>query len=501
MSRPSAHVERRAPAGEAKLSGAVLGWMAGVVGVGAVMLSGGPASLPVRAPVLAVLAGAGLFVCLMARRRAGGFPACEIGVVYIAVVSLYALYPLIGFAANGFQFTPFSDERLYMRAPSPAEVGALGWWYAAHLSAFGAAYLLVSGRAPVRVPSRPPERATVSVAVCAYVAITLFFLFLGSFFDLTARTYAASYLVFRQLPLPLAQLANHLGGARFTLELVVLTALFAQYRRWRWLIAAWLALMTLAAFARLGARTEVVLAWTSAGMLYHHLVRPLALRQVVTAGAAGIVLFTVLGFLRVGWSPTLVEAGLDLFRRSSEFEIILGNALDLTYRTANGEVPALPPAFYLTDLLALVPQQLLSLEKVAPAVWYVNTFYPIYAAQGGGLAFGTIAESVVGGGWIDTIGRGAALGLALGLLHRYCARGRAGFWAFVGYLWATALVYQSFRNTTFSLVGLWFYRFLPVAAGVVVMAGVVRAVQQGHGRAAARQAAVAVDGVAGSRPG
>lgn len=494
-------VERRTPSGEPKLSGAVLGWMAGAVGVGAVMLSGGEASLPVRVPALAVLVGAGLFVCLMAHRRAKGFPVCEIGVVYVAVVSLYALYPLIGFLANGLRYTPVSDGRLYALAPSPAEVGAIGWWYAAHLSAFGAAYLFVSGRASVRVPSRPPDRATVSVAVYAYLAITLFFLFLGSFFDLTARTYAESYLVSRRLPLPLAQLANHLGGARFTLELIVLVALFAQYRRWRWLIAAWLSLMTLVAFAQLGSRTEVVLVWASAAMLYHHLVRPLALRQVVTAGVAGLGIFTVLGVLRGGWGLADAVAPLDLFRRSSEFEVVLANALDLTYRTANGEVPPLPPAFYLTDLLALVPQQLLPLAKVTPADWYVNTFYPIYAAEGGGFVFGTIAESVVGWGWIDTIGRGVALGVVLGLLHRYCSRGRAGFWAFVGYVWATTLSYQSFRNTTFSLVGLCLYRFLPVAAGVLIVAGIVRVVGQRYRAEAAQEAALAADGVVGTRTG
>jgi hypothetical protein len=91
------------------------------------------------------------------------------------------------------------------------------------------------------------------------------------------------------------------------------------------------------------------------------------------------------------------------------------------------------------------------------------------------LAFGSIAGSVLGGGWIDAAGRGAALGLLLAQAHRYNARNGATFWSFIFYVWATVSAYHSLRAATFGPVGYLFYRFLPVAITVKVLASVPRA--------------------------
>ena len=42
------------------------------------------------------------------------------------------------------------------------------------------------------------------------------------------------------------------------------------------------------------------------------------------------------------------------------------------------------------------------------------------------------------------------------------------------YVWVTVSVYQSFRATTFVLLGLLFYRFLPVALAVGLLSHVLR---------------------------
>jgi hypothetical protein len=128
-----------------------------------------------------------------------------------------------------------------------------------------------------------------------------------------------------------------------------------------------------------------------------------------------------------------------------------------------------------------VPQQLLPIEKISPSVWYVNTFYPIYAAMGGGFVFGSITESVLGGGWVDAVGRGAALGLLMAQIHRHHARGGGKFWSFIFYTWATVSAYQSFRTTTFVLAGYAVYRFLPMAIGVSLLASVLRAMPRRTG--------------------
>jgi len=286
-------------------------------------------------------------------------------------------------------------------------------------------------------------------------------------------------LAYRRLPLVHAQLINHLttvGGARFILELVLLAALFANYQRWRPVIAGWLVVMAILAFVRLGNRTELVLFVGAVVMMYHYGVRRLRFWHVAAGGVIGLGVFLLLGVLRHVEATGVNTTGINpIFGYASEFENNFANAYDLGRLRALGLTDDLPTAFYLADLLAFVPQQLLPFEKMSPAVWYVTRFYPIYAASGGGLAFGSIAESVLGGGWLDAVVRGGALGFILALVYRWHARTSGRLWPFILYVWLTLLAYNSFRGTTFMLFGLLVYRFVPVWLGVTVIASMLRA--------------------------
>jgi hypothetical protein len=182
-------------------------------------------------PILAATGSAGAFCWWLPRQRGDGFPYFEIGVVYVAVVWLYTVFPLVGLLVNGLRQTAANDMRLYLFRPTPGEVGLIGWYEAGHLAAFAAVYLMWRGRVKAREREFPlPDRATVVAAVSVYLVIAAYFLFLDFRFDLSARTYLESYLVTRRLPLEFAQLANHLGGARFILELVILAAMFRAIR-------------------------------------------------------------------------------------------------------------------------------------------------------------------------------------------------------------------------------------------------------------------------------
>ena len=456
----------------------VLGWLAAAFGGLVLAVAVGTEErMPVVLPIVAATGSAGAFCWAVWRRGRDGFPYFEIGVVYVAVVWLYTVFPLVGFLVNGLRYTRFNDQRLFVLQPTPGEIGSIGWYSTAHLTAFVAAYLLWRGRVRAReAPFPSPDRATVVTALFAYLMIGAYFLFLAQFFDLSARTYAETYLVLSRLPLELAQLANHLGEARFILELVFLAALFSRYAKWRLLIAVWLTGTVVVTFVRQGSRTELVLLFAATAMMYHHAVRRLRLRYVAFCGATGLGLFLLLGFLRFVREPAALTADVNpIFGHATEFETILSNAYGLSRLKASGALEDMPIAFYLADLLALIPQQALPVVKVSPAVWYVTTFFPDHAAMGAAFAFGTVAESIVGGGWLDAVGRGAVLGLLLAMIHRYLVQRVPTFWSFIFYVWATVSVYQSFRATTFILVSFFFYRFLPMAIGVKMLASVLRA--------------------------
>ncbi len=426
-------------------------------------------TLFVTAPLTVGLFVVASFWWVLWRRRHRVVPWFEIGAVYVAVVALYMVYPLIGFLALGQSYTPLNDERLYMMQPEAESIGHIGWLYVCHLGSFAAIYLLVRGRLPRgTIVLRQPRLPVVIAIVVVYLAIQGFDTILGLFYDMSSDSYLGTYLVTRRLPLILAQLANHLNGIKYVLTVLLLAALFTRYSASRGIIIGWIAVMAVITIMKLGSRTELVLLILSAAIMYDRLVRPIRPSFLMAVAVVGLTGFIAFGALRN--EVRLIEDGvlLNPFSYSSEFETLFANAVHLdSVRRSIGELPV---PFYLADFAALVPQQFVPFTKVDRGAWYVNRFFPEYAAMGGGLAFGTISESVLTGGWLAALAAGAALGLCFATLHRFYTTRAGSFWIFVLYVWVTTLSYQSFRNSTFHLLVLFTYRFVPAVLFVNLLA-------------------------------
>jgi oligosaccharide repeat unit polymerase len=340
-----------------------------------------------------------------------------------------------------------------------------------------ALYLVVRDRLPlVQRPLRVPSLAVFVAVGTLYVIVQGFSIFVGLFYDTSASNYLETYLVQRRLPLLLAQAFNHLNGMKSALAIVLLASLFSRYPRTRSIIVWWIVVTALITVTRLGSRTELVLLVLTSAMMYQLVVRPLSLRFVVATAGVGLAGFIALGLRRHALLP---DSSFNPFAYASEFEVLMANAVDLAWKQSTGSLGILPEGFHLADLTGLVPQQLAPFQKVDPADWYVSTFYPTYAAQGGGLAFGTIAEAVLSGGWLSACARGAALGFCFAKIHRFYASHSSNYWVLAAYVWLTSLSYQAFRNRTFVLLLLFVYRFLPVMIAVKVLVTILnRAARQ-----------------------
>jgi oligosaccharide repeat unit polymerase len=426
-------------------------------------------TLPVTAPLWTALVVSTFFYWVLWRRRRHVIPWFELGAVYVAALTLYTAYPLVGFLAIDGHYAITNDVRLWMLQPSGQQVGAIAWLYVSHLGAFVAAYLIVRGRLPVtRRPLRQPSFAVFIAVGALYLAIQGFIIFVGLFYDMSANSYLETYLVQQRLPLLVAQVFNHLSGMKHALTMVLLAALFSRYPRSQPVIIWWIVITALITVTRFGSRTELVLLIMASAMMYQLVVRPLSLPFVLAVAGVGLIGFIAFGILR---SASLSAAGSSSnpFSYASEFEILMGNAIDLAQKQLTGSLGVLPDGFHLADFTGLVPQQLAPFKKVDPADWYVHTFYPLYAAQGGGLAFGTIAEAVLTGGWMSAAARGAALGFCFAKIHRFYEHHASSYWVLAAYVWLATLSYQSFRNRTFVLLLLFVYRFLPVVIMVKVL--------------------------------
>lgn len=439
------------------------------------LLTAEGSALAVAAPLIATLACTLLLILLLARRRRGDVLWFEIGLVYASVVTIYAVYPLAGFLALGQRYTPYSDLRLQQIAPDAALMGRIGWLYAIHLLAFVVCYVTVRGRLPLRVARPVSPRVSVGLAALAfYLAISGFTIVLGWFYDTSAASYLESYLVARRLPLLVAQIAGHLNGAQYPLAIALLVLLFSRYPRSRPILIAWIIGTGVVTALRLGNRTEFALFAFALAISYHALVRRISVRLISVGALAGLAGFVAFGILRAGAAGVSGHAWYAVpFAMSSEFEVLFANALHLDHVLASRADLRLPDLFYLGDLLALVPQQIAPFTKFDPSAWYVNTFFPEYAAAGGGLAFGLVAESLLTGGWASAAGRGTVLGLLFAAVHRlYIHRGER-FWVFVFYVWLTTSSYQAFRASTLYLLVPFVYRFLLVMAAVKLTAAML----------------------------
>jgi hypothetical protein len=223
--------------------------------------------------------------------------------------------------------------------------------------------------------------------------------------------------------------------------------------------------------ARLGSRTEFALLVFATAMIYHSFVRRISTRLTTTAAVLGIMSFVAFGIWRSGLTDVSGRPWYAMpFAHSSEFEVLFTNGLHLDRLQAQGVDFRLPPAFYFGGLANILPQQLAPYRKFDAPAWYVTTFFPQYAAAGGGLAFGVVAESVLTGGWLSAMARGAFLGVLFAGIHRLYIRRGGSLWVFVFYVWVTTLSYQSVRATTLFLAPLFLYQFLVVVMAVTFTA-------------------------------
>ena len=401
------------------------------------------------------LAAAIVFLLLWRLQFRGRLSYADPGIFFILVICLYTAIPLLMFEYYDYTFGRFTDPRLYhivLDATLIADV-----WLSANLAmaGFGAAYLAFrKPRMPTLdyVPRGAVGALWIGLALSIGVNIIAFLGRGGGSGGGGVNAYADEYLFFRTMPVYVIQIVNIL---LVTFQ-VAAFGLFAYYlRQKKFLIASGLLIACLAFFLVVtDARTMLVLLAGGFFILRDHLDKRLSPIVLGSAAVAGLFVFLFLGFIREGGMAITDAAG------RNEFVAIFVTALDIQQLYITGSTLDMNYNLLLGDLFRLVPQQLLTFEKIDPATWYVANFYPHFAESGGGLAFGMVSEAALSGGGVSALLRGAALGTLISIAINYLTR-VPSIWRLIIYAWLFINLYQCFRDTTFTLVGRFAFQFLP----------------------------------------
>jgi hypothetical protein len=399
--------------------------------------------------VLAAVTGASFlaFVFLWSQRFRPTLSYVDPGLLFQFVIVLYTVFPLVTFWYYDFQFGNSGDSRLAQITLDDNLISSV--WLCANLAmaGFGTAYLVF--RKP-EIPKLPPETKDMLPALWTGFLLSGLILMLV-YFARGGEEYVDEYLFYEDLPRLLVQVLN-ISSALFQASVY---ALLACYFRTRPKMGVALGILVCILFlATTQARAGLVL--IAAGMLIagDHFRKRFSPVVLAATAAVGLTLFLVLGLLRGGVGSFTDAAG------RTEFMALFVTALDIRQLYIIGSTLDMNANLLVSDLVRLIPQQVLPFEKVDPATWYVSTFYPAYAESGGGLAFGLIAEAVLGGGGAAALVRGLALGGLVSVSLNYLSA-RVSLWRVIIYMWLFANLYQSFRDTTFTLVARFVFQFAP----------------------------------------
>jgi hypothetical protein len=409
----------------------------------------------------------------------GSLPIFDVGALFTFVVLLYSVVPLLGYLAGGLAFSLLSDSRLASYDPTAEEMGAFAWRYVLFLAAFCATYVLLRTRARLPAESRSVDQRDPAMAASVVLWAGMSGLYLTGLWAATGFSFSASYddlqesaTLYASLPRLVQQASHNIAGILVVMKLALLIILYAAWKRrgCRLLLAAWIAIEILTSVIGLGARTPLLIFLLANVLLYHRFVRKLSFTSAslaVLALASGVL---ALGFVRDYLGVTSDVTDVPILSVSNEFQALFGTGYDIAQRQAHGDLEV-PWQIYVSDILRLFPQQILPFEKFDPQIWYLKVLG--LEGTGIGFMFGTIAESILLGGWAGLALRGALLGVLFWLAHSWYRRRQGDFYVTIAYLWLCLHAYYCIRATTLYLLVWVVYRLIPAIALIAITRSVL----------------------------
>jgi oligosaccharide repeat unit polymerase len=413
----------------------------------------------------------------------------DLGALFAWVVAIYGALPLIGIELARAGIGTIAEQRLGLTVPDAEPVLQVGVVHLMFLLGVVVGYGALRPRQATLSADTlvRPRSSDVAWAVGLYLATIVTLALVRLAYGLGGGDdYLASYAEVYALPLLVQQLFGVLSAIEFALAVLCIVATIAWRPRAHLIVAAVVVALVAQSFIFGGSRTYAFLcglAYVVARSIYGPRLRWSALLAYFVLGVLAFLLAGAVRQLRMA-DEAVSALGL---LQGGEFVAYFYTGLDVLERAPDFEALGVSGALYFVDLLRLLPRQIVGEVKLDPAVLYVSTFYPEFFEAGGGLAFGAIAESVLGFGAPEALVRGLLLGAAYAWVRNGLRKPRVGVLRVFVYAWFVVLAYQGLRDTTFSVFARFVFQVLPILL-FCHLAGVFRL--RGRKAAAARPALV-----------
>jgi len=412
-----------------------------------------------------------LMLRLMRVRDVAESSPIELGILFSSVVAVYGLLPLLSLILFPDSFEQVLANRLADLSSVPADAAKVATMHLGLLGGFCFCYGVLRCRDRGFAPG--------DVIVWDRRLPALLLLFSACLLALPsaikwaldvprAEDYIGTYLELVGQPLWLQQIFGVMSAIGTVLVTATIVSILSYSSRLTFLVAAAVTVAVIYSILVGGSRMAAMAALLSFIVTYSLVVRPISVRRAAFSATLLILAFMLGQYVRdVSGDDSI--SGLEGVLVNNEFTSVFANGLQIVQERDWLAANSMLPNFYVADIARLIPQQLLPFEKVDPSHWYVTTFEPAYAELGGGLAFGAIAESAAGFGFVEAVVRGGLLGALFSWAHAFLsARSRRSLFSLITYVWLVVFSYNSFRDTTFVLVARFVFHVLPALMLVVL---------------------------------
>lgn len=380
----------------------------------------------------------------------------EIGLIYVALIGAYTIFPALGFAVLGLdEAGPFA--RLF---PEKETIGDQLWRQVLFLTSFSIGYLLFRGRVPITlVPYKRKPR--VDHYTLVFIAVlTLFCISVVLSFSAPVETYWEHYTRYDHLPWLVRKFVSVCIRLNLALYSFLLVFLFFNYSRFKKIIPIVVILICYHEVTySLGSRIQTLVILLQVTCLYTITVKHLSIRHGVLGAFFLVALFSIIELIRImQFDFGMVKDSIDQdgLQSASEFGAVFLTAFHLYAERASGSLPPVEWQMFFYDFTAMFTFG--DFVQWNPQGWYASNYFP--ESDVAPYTLGPIANSAIWGGEIDLLFRGLVNGFFFCFMARKFVKYSSRWWAIGVYSYCYATCVLTLKYSVF-------YHLTPVIKTIV----------------------------------